>query len=474
MLVAGIDSSTQACKVLIVDSVTGETVRSGKVPHPDGTEIDPNDWWQALIEAIKQAGGLDDVAAVSIAGQQHGMILLDENGAVVRPALTWNDTRSADAAKQLIAEFGADLFASKTGIVPVASFTASKLKWVLDNEPQNAEKTAAVCLPHDYLTWRLRGFGPQNNNLEELITDQSDVSGTAYWGNGSYCNDIFKHVFGRDLREAGSPALKNSVIVPRVLNPGDKVKSADGKLDFGPGAGDNAAAGLGLNCMPGDAVMSLGTSGVVFGSSSRNVFDPTGIVAGFRDCNDNHLPLICTLNGARILQAGTKLLSCNYAELEDLALQAPPGSNGLVLVPYFEGERTPNLPQAKARLENMSLTNCTRENTARAFVEALLCSMSFGLSAIEETTGAKFTRIVMIGGASINRAVQECARSVFNVPIIVPSPAEYVARGAAVQAAWALSGKKPDWTLKLNTSLESTYEPRVFQQYKAAAEKMSL
>lgn len=472
MLVAGVDSSTQACKVLIVDSDTGEIVRSGKALHPNGTEIDPELWWQALLEAVELAGGLDDVAAVSIAGQQHGMILLDKNGEAIRPALLWNDTRSASAAKQLIDDLGADRFASETGIVPVASFTASKLKWVADNEPQNVEKTAAVCLPHDYLTWRLRGFGPQNNDLEELITDQSDASGTAYWGNGSYCNDIFKHAFGRNLREAGSAPLETSVVVPRVLNPGENVKSVDGKLYFGPGVGDNAAGALGLNCEPGDAVMSLGTSGAVFGPSTQKVFDPTGIVAGFHDANGNHLPLICTLNGARVLQAGTTLLSCSYAELESLALQAPPGSNGLVLVPYFEGERTPNLPQAKARLENMSLANATRENMARAFVEGLLCSMSFGLSAIESTTGARYTRIIMIGGASVNQAVQECARSVFDLPIVVPSVAEYVARGAAAQAAWALNGKKPNWPLKLEKSLDPTYDPVVFQQYDLAAKKM--
>lgn len=475
MLVAGIDSSTQACKLLIVDSETGELERTSRIFHPDGTEIDPTIWWNALVEAIDQLDGIDDVAAVSIAGQQHGMILLDDSGKVVRDALMWNDNRSANAAKQLIEHFGADYFASETGVVPVASFTASKLKWVHDNEPENVARTAAVCLPHDYLSWRIRGYGPNSPggpDLEQLATDRSDVSGTAYWGLDGYKNEIFQYAFGRDLRVAGSAGSKDAVIVPKVLLPGETLKSFDGKLIVGPGAGDNAAAALGLNCARGDAVISLGTSGAVFGSSSHKVYDPSGIVAGFCDANGEQLPLICTLNGARILEAGANILGCNYDGLAELALKAQPGAGGLVLVPYFQGERTPNHPEAKARLENMTLANCTRENMARACVEALLCSMSFGLSSIQSVTKTKFDRIILIGGASVNRAVQECARHIFELPIIIPTPREYVARGAAIQAAWALHGTKPDWDLDLVETLDPDYIPSIYEDYKVAADRI--
>lgn len=186
-LVAGVDSSTQSCKVVVRDLETGELVRSGRAAHPDGTEVDPAAWWAALQEALAAAGGLDDVDAISIAGQQHGMVVLDADGRVIRDALLWNDTRSAPAARDLIAEVGADEYAARVGVVPVASFTATKLRWLRDAEPANAARVAAVALPHDWLTWRLRGYGPADESehgpdLEALTTDRSDASGTAYWG----------------------------------------------------------------------------------------------------------------------------------------------------------------------------------------------------------------------------------------------------------------------------------------------------
>ncbi|NLX00176.1 MAG: xylulose kinase, partial [Actinomycetales bacterium] len=195
-LVLGVDSSTQSCKVVVVDTDTGLVVREGRAPHPDGTSVDPEAWWEALQAAIAQAGGLDDVAAWAIGGQQHGLVALDADGVVVRDALLWNDTRSAGAAEALVAEFGAEALAKRTGSVPVASFTITKLRWLRDHEPANAGRVAAVALPHDWLTWRLRGFGPAGSpggpNLEELITDRSDASGTGYWSpaTGEYDREL--------------------------------------------------------------------------------------------------------------------------------------------------------------------------------------------------------------------------------------------------------------------------------------------
>ena len=208
-LVAGVDSSTQSCKIVIVDAETGAVVRSGRASHPDGTEVDPALWWDALLIAIADAGGLDDVAAISIAGQQHGMVCLDEAGEVVRPALLWNDTRSAAAASDLIAELGTEVWAETIGTVPVASFTATKLRWLRDAEPQNADRTAAVALPHDYLTWRLLSYGPQNPDLDALVTDRSDASGTGYWSaaSGEYRLDFLERALGK------------VVTLPRVLPP---------------------------------------------------------------------------------------------------------------------------------------------------------------------------------------------------------------------------------------------------------------
>ncbi|RII97380.1 FGGY family carbohydrate kinase, partial [Clavibacter michiganensis] len=210
-LVAGIDSSTQSCKVVVRDLDTGALVRSGRASHPDGTEVDPARWWDALLAAIADAGGLDDVAAISVGGQQHGMVCLDEHGAVIRDALLWNDTRSAQAAADLRDELGAEAWASATGVVPVASFTATKLRWLRDAEPENAARVAAVALPHDWLTWRLLGHGVGSPDLAALATDRSDASGTAYWSSvtGEYRLDLLERALGR------------VVGLPRVLGPGE-------------------------------------------------------------------------------------------------------------------------------------------------------------------------------------------------------------------------------------------------------------
>src|SRR3954466_11030325 len=184
-LIAGIDSSTQSCKVVIRDAETGKLIRQGRAAHPEGTEVHPDAWWSALQQAIEEAGGLDDVAAASVAGQQHGMVCLDEDGEVVRPALLWNDTRSAGAAADLVAELGGPeaggrAWADAVGRVPVASFTVTKLRWLAENEPENAARTAAVCLPHDWLTWELagrRGGGSAGGGqgLDALVTDRGDA-----------------------------------------------------------------------------------------------------------------------------------------------------------------------------------------------------------------------------------------------------------------------------------------------------------
>lgn len=483
---AGVDSSTQGCKVVIVDVNTGETVRKGRASHPPGSEVDPEYWWKAYNESVHGAGGLNDVSAISVSGQQHGLVALDKNGRVVRPALLWNDTRSAPSAKALIDEIGGpEVYAKRVGIVPVASFTASKLRWVRDNEPELAAKIAAVCLPHDWLTWRILGYGPENPNLEALTTDRSDASGTAYWSGetGKYNPELFKHALGRNMRVAGealSDANVDTVIVPRVLQPNEKA-GKNGHLVVGAGTGDNAGGALGLEISPHDLVVSLGTSGAVFSPQSETLGDgdPSGVVAGFSSADGIHLPLVCTLNGARILESGARLLNLGangLNEIVPLALAAEPGAGGLVLLPYFEGERTPNLPDAKASLHNLTIDNANADNLARAHVEGLICSMAQAIDSIKRsgaeaaaskgTTATKKSRVLLIGGAAANKAVQEVAASVFDVEEIhIPVPGEYVARGAALQAAWALAGSKPRWALPVERTIKCSRKPIVMEQY---------
>lgn len=459
--VIGVDSSTQSCKVVVRDADTGVLLASGRSSHPAGTEVDPAHWWTALQAAIAEAGGLDGAGAVSIAGQQHGMVVLDAAGRVIRPALLWNDTRSAAAAADLVAEVGAAEYVARTGVVPVASFTATKLRWLRDAEPDNAAKVAAVCLPHDWLTWRLRGYGPDGESelgpvLDELVTDRSDASGTAYFSpaTGEYDRDLLVRALGHDA------------VLPRVLGEAESVPGPG--FVVGAGAGDNAAAALGLDARPGDVAVSLGTSGTVFAATDAAVGEPTGTVAGFADATGGFLPLVCTLNAARVLDAVAGLLGVDHDEFARLALEASPGAGGAVLVPYFEGERTPNLPEATATLAGLTLNSTSRPNLARAAVEGMLCGLAAGVNAVQQL-GVEAKRILLIGGAAANPAVQVIAGQVFDVPVQVPSPGEYVADGAARQAAWVLTGTRPAWPVAMAASPACDPHPEILAAYQAVA-----
>ncbi|MFC0031786.1 xylulokinase [Micromonospora chaiyaphumensis] len=472
-LVAGIDSSTQSCKVVVRDAETGALVRQSRAPHPEGTEVDPRAWWDALRAAVAEAGGLADVAAVAVGGQQHGMVCLDEAGQVVRPALLWNDTRSADAARELIEEAGGGeagrrFWADATGAVPVASFTATKLRWLARHEPANADRVAAVCLPHDWLTWRLAGAP----GLAALRTDRGDASGTGYWSprTGEYRLDLLERAFGRRLRV---PVVLGPAETAGHLDPAALGTGAAGPVLLGPGTGDNAAAALGAGAGPGDVVVSIGTSGTVFAVADTPAADPSGAVAGFADATGRFLPLVCTLNAARVLDAAATLLGVDLATLSELALAAPPGAGGLVLVPYLEGERTPDRPTATGALHGLTLGTSTPAHLARAAVEGMLCALADGLDALT-AQGARADRIILVGGGARSAAVRRIAPQVFGRPVVVPPPGEYVADGAARQAAWvALGGAAPPaWSVGDTEEYATEPVPAIRARYAEARERV--
>ena len=466
-LVAGVDTSTQSCKVVIREAETGALVRSGRAAHPDGTEVDPAAWWAALQRAADDAGGLRDVAAIAVGGQQHGMVCLDEDGRVVRDALLWNDTRSAAAAAELVAELGAQAWAEATGLVPVASFTVAKLRWLAEHEPERAARTAAVCLPHDYVTARLRGrTDPPHGSvqIDTITTDRSDASGTGYYSaaTGEYRKDLVRRAFGR------------TPVLPRVLGPyeragvGGVLATADAVL--GPGAGDNAAAAIGVGAQEGDVVISIGTSGVVCAvSAAAPRPDATGIVAGFASATGDFLPLVCTLNASRVLDAAAALLRVDHGELARLALSAPAGAGGLAFVPYLEGERTPNRPNSTGALHGLRLENTTPAHVARAAVEGLLCGLADGLDALIGQ-GVRAERIILVGGGARSEAVRRIAPAILGRPVTVPAPGEYVADGAARQAAWVLTGEQPEWPVAGGDTFTATPTPTVRDRYAAVRE----
>ncbi len=470
-LVAGVDTSTQSVKVVIRDARTGAWIREGRAPHPDGTEVDPGAWWRAFVQACS-GGLLDGVSAIAVAGQQHGMVALDSAGDVVRPALLWNDTRSAGDAQQLTDELGGPAaWAQAVGSVPLAAFTVSKVRWMARNEPDNAARTEQIMLPHDYLTWLLA------DRPAEAVTDRGDASGTGYWSpaTGKYRRDIVTMALGHDVR------------LPRVAGPAEAIGELGGKaraqlgvsgtdpILLGPGTGDNMGAALSLGIGPGDVVVSLGTSGTAFAGSDSPTADPTGLVAGFADASGRFLPLVCTLNAARVLTSTAELLGVDMDEFASLALRAAPGAGGLTMLPYFDGERTPNLPDARGSLHGISRDNLTSANVARAAVEGMLGGLADAVDALV-AVGVTPRRILMVGGAAANPAVVDVAATLVTVPVQVPPAGEYVADGAARQAAWVLLGDDiPAWpAVRDGETIERAADPVpvVREQYRVAREAL--
>ena len=458
-LIAGVDSSTQSVKVVIRDSNTGELVRQGRASHPDGTEVDPVHWLNGLNSAITEAGGIEDVSAISIAGQQHGMVALDSNGDVIRDALLWNDVRSADAAESLNREAGGDAeIAKKVGSKLVASFTAAKLRWLADHEPENAAKTASVALPHDWLSWQIQG----GKDFTKLFTDRSDASGIGYFdpSTSQYRQEIIELALGKNRQ----------IQFPRIIAASEFGGETENGIPIAAGAGDNAAAALGLQAQPGDVVVSLGTSGTAFAVSQTPTHDPSGSVAGFADATGRYLPLVCTLNAARILDAACQMLGKNHDEIAELALSAQPGAHGLTLLPYFEGERTPNRPNATGTLSGMNISNSNPADIARAMIEGMLSGLADAVDSLV-ALGVKVERILLIGGAAKNPAVPVIASALFGREVLVPPIGEYVANGAAKQAAWALLGQIPQWDLGHVQHHSSAPTPGVMEKYRALKEK---
>lgn len=457
-LVAGVDSSTQSCKIVVCEAESGTVVRENRGPHPDASEVDPERWWDAWRAASH--GLLDGVDAVAVAGQQHGLVTLDADGEVIRPALLWNDTRSAAAARDLVAELGAQAWAERVGSVPVASFTVAKLRWLAEHEPDNAERVRTVLLPHDWLTWRLLG------QPEEPVTDRGDASGTGYWSPalGHYRLDLLKSAFGRE------------VALPRVAGPAEPAGTTPDGVLVAAGTGDNMGAALGLGAVPGDVVVSLGTSGTVFAVHDHAIADTTGTVAGFADATGRFLPLACTLNAARVLTATAAMLGTDLAGLDRLALAAEPGAGGMVLLPYLDGERTPNLPTAAGSLHGLRRDTMSPQNVARAAVEGMLCGLADGLDALRHR-GVAVRRVLLIGGGAQSAAVRAVAATVLGAAVTVPTPAEYVALGAARQAAWALTGaaNPPAWkvgTASLIDDVDEHAQHRIREQYASVRESV--
>ena len=442
-VVIGVDSSTQATKALAVDVGTGRILGEGRATHTVSIgakrESSPEQWWDALVEALERTGHAADAAAVSIGGQQHGLVALDAEGRSVHPALLWNDVRSAPNAEALVDRLGPRTWAQRVGSVPGASFTAAKWDWLREHAPEAAGRARAVMLPHDYLTWRLTG---------ERVTDRGDASGTGWWGPEGYDGEILALI---GLDEA---------YLPRVAEPGSTAGQVrEGRplragTPVGTGTGDNMAAALGLGLAPGEPVISLGTSGTVYAVTRGRPTDPSGTVAGFADTLGNWLPLACTLNCTLAIDRVAALFGLDREAVE-------PGGEAVVL-PYFDGERTPNLPYASGLFYGLR-QDTTPGQILRAAYEGAAASL---LAALDEVLAAggeparAETPLLLIGGGARGAAWLETVRRLTGRPVLVPRAQEAVALGAAAQAAALLTGEGADAVARRwETRAGTLYDP---------------
>ena len=424
-LVVGVDSSTSACKVQVRDVDTGAMVASGRAEHPPTSpprsEQHPSAWEHAFHAACAEAAlpANEMPAAISVAAQQHGLVVLGDDGEVLRPAKLWNDTEAAPDTGMLLAALpgGQAGWATACGSVPLPSFTIAKLHWLHRCEPETFRRVATVLLPHDWLTFRLTG---------RRTTDRGDASGTGYWSprEARYRDDLLRLV---------SDDIDWDAALPEVLAPDAMAGEWRGAgIPVAAGTGDNMAAALGLGLRPGDLALSLGTSGTAFTVSHEAASDPTGAVAGFADATGRYLPLVCTMNATKVTDAVARLLGVDHARFDALALEAPAGAGGLVLVPHLDGERTPNRPDATGTLTGLR-TDVTPAQLARAAVEGVVCNLLAGADVLGPMT--EQGSVFLIGGAAKSSAYRRVVADLTGRTVHVPAEEELVAAGAAVQAA---------------------------------------
>ena len=440
-LVLGVDSSTQSVKVELRDADDGRLVATGRAPHPPTlpprSEQDPEVWWSALRAAVASLPRVE-IAAASIAAQQMGLVTLDAAGRVVRPAKLWNDTESAPQSRRLVESLGAEAWARACGSVPVPSFTITKLAWLKEHEPASWARVARALVPHDWLTWRLTG---------RFVTDRGDASGTGWWSpaENRYRHDLLALVDAtRDWRDA----------LPEVLGPldvaGEVAPAAVRELGPGlsgaivaPGTGDNMAAALGVGLRAREVVVSLGTSGTVYAVSEQPVANPAGLVGGFADATGRYLPLVCTLNATKVTDAFARLLSLARDAFESAALGAPSGAGGVVLVPYLDGERTPNRPDATGALVGLR-SDVDASRIARAAFEGVVCGLLDALDALGAANVDTGGRLLLAGGGARSPAYRRIVADLAQRSVTVPRGDEAVATGACVQAASVLHRRAPE------------------------------
>ncbi len=441
-LLLGIDSGTQSTKVLVVDARDGKVVASATqeydlIPNlpPGAKEQHPHTWRDATASAIRRAvrqakAGVGDVKAIGVSGQQHGFVPLNKEGEVIRPAKLWCDTSTAPECEEIMGKLGglkATIKALGNAVVP--GFTASKILWLKNHEPENYKQLATVMLPHDYLNFWLTG---------EKVMEYGDASGTALL-------NVQKRVWAQPVLDAIDSEL--AAKLPPLMGsdrPAGTLQASTAKLlDLSPGilvsagGGDNMMGAIGTgNTRPGVITASFGTSGTIYACAPKPVIDPKGEIAAFCDSTNRWLPLLCTMNVTVATEMVREDFNWSHEKFAAEALRVPAGSDGLLLLPYFEGERTPNVPDGTGVWFGVNGKTFEDGHFARAAMEGVTLGMNYGLRRLG-TLGVRPTQIRATGGGARSKAWRQIMADIFNAEVVTLKVGEGAAYGAALQAFWS-------------------------------------
>ena len=440
-LLIGIDSGTQSTKVLVVDARNGKVLAAaaqgynliGGLP-PGAKEQHPESWRKATAQAIRQAlkeakASPAEVTAIGVSGQQHGFVPLDDKGAVIRPAKLWCDTVTAPECDQITAALGGPkAVIKKQGVAVLPGFTASKILWLKNHEPENFKRLASVLLPHDYLNYWLTG---------RLSMEYGDASGTALLDvrKRRWCDETLQAIDPR-LREC-LPALQSSDQPAGTLQPDTaRELGLPAGILVSAGGGDNMMGAIGTgNTSQGIVTASFGTSGTIYACAGKPVVDPQGEIAAFCDSSNNWLPLLCTMNVTVATEMVRSCFGWEVGALDAAIAKAKPGAGGLMLLPYLEGERTPNVPDGTGVFLGATPRSLTPGNVARAAMEGATLGMNYGLRRLAEL-GVKATQIRATGGGAKSKVWRQIMADVFNAEVVTLKVSEGAAFGAALQALW--------------------------------------
>jgi D-xylulose kinase len=490
-LLLGIDSGTQSTKVLVVDARNGHVLGSAAQAYdllpglpPGAKEQHPHTWREATAKAIRQVlrearVKAEEVKAIGVSGQQHGFVPLDEDGKVIRPAKLWCDTSTAAECDEIMEKVGgrkATIRALGNAVLP--GFTASKILWLKKHEPENYARLATVLLPHDYLNFWLTG---------EKLMEYGDASGTALL-------DVKKRRWSLDVLEAIDSGLAGKL--PPLISsdrPAGHLQARTAK-DLGlstdvlvsAGGGDNMMGAIGTgNTREGVITASFGTSGTIYACAEKPVIDPQGEIAAFCDSTNRWLPLLCTMNVTVATEMVRRDFKWTHQGLDSAVAKAPAGASGLLLLPYLEGERTPNVPDGTGTFVGVTPKTFTAEHFARAAMEGVTLGMNYGLRRLA-ALGVQPTQIRATGGGANSKVWRQIMADVFNAEVVTLKVGEGAAFGAALQALWCwrrAQGENvsitdiTDQFVQLNKSESAQPKAanvRVYQELQALQDDLSL